>query len=129
MQKLINKPELVVDEMLLGFVRNNQGLVTTTDNLRVLKYVETPIDGKVGIVTGGGSGHKPAFIGYIGRNMVGVIAVGEIFSSPTASAFLDAFRIADSGSGVACLRKFDIRKTKEYIEKVCLTFAYDSVET
>jgi len=128
MQKFINKPELVVDEMLLGFVRNSQGLVTTTDNSGVLKYVETPIGSKVGIVTGGGSGHKPAFIGYIGRNIVDVV-VGEIFSSPTASAFLDAFRIADSGSGVACLRKFDIRKTKEYIEKVCLTFAYDSAET
>jgi len=128
MQKFINKPELVVDEMLLGFVRNSQGLVTTTDNSGVLKYVETPIGSKVGIVTGGGSGHKPAFIGYIGRNIVDVV-VGEIFSSPTASAFLDAFRIADSGSGVACLRKFDIRKTKEYIKKVCLTFAYDSAET
>lgn len=61
------------------------------------------MEGKVGIVTGGGSGHKPAFIGYIGENLCDAVAVGEIFSSPTAKAFLDAIKAADSGKGVACL--------------------------
>jgi dihydroxyacetone kinase-like protein len=69
----------------------------------VLKYAKSPQKGKVGIVTGGGSGHKPAFIGYIGRNMVDAVAVGEIFTSPSAKAFLEAFRAADGGMGVACL--------------------------
>src|SRR5699024_11999454 len=50
-----------------------------------------------------GSGHKPAFIGYIGENLCDAVAVGEIFSSPTAKAFLDAIKAADSGKGVACL--------------------------
>ena len=59
--------------------------------------------GKVGVVTGGGSGHKPAFIGYVGKNMCDSAAVGEICSSPTAAAFLEAFRAADGGEGVACL--------------------------
>ena len=59
--------------------------------------------GKVGIVTGGGSGHKPAFIGYVGENLCDAAAVGEIFSSPTAAAFLEAFKAADQGAGVACL--------------------------
>ena len=54
-------------------------------------------------MTGGGSGHKPAFIGYVGKNMCDAVAVGEIFSSPTAAAFLDAIKAADSGKGVACL--------------------------
>lgn len=58
---------------------------------------------KVGIVTGGGSGHKPAFIGYCGKNMVDAVAVGEIFSSPTAKSFYDAICAADQGLGVACL--------------------------
>ena len=62
-----------------------------------------PIAGKVGIVTGGGSGHKPAFIGYIGQGMIDAVAIGEVFSSPSAQAFLDAFRAADGGAGVACL--------------------------
>ena len=69
----------------------------------MLKYRHAPVPGKVGIVTGGGSGHKPAFIGYIGRNMVDAVAMGEIFSSPPAQMFFDAFKAADGGKGVACL--------------------------
>lgn len=57
----------------------------------------------MGVVTGGGSGHKPAFIGYVGENMCDAAAAGEICSSPTAAAFLDAFKCADQGRGVACL--------------------------
>jgi dihydroxyacetone kinase-like protein len=69
----------------------------------VLKYKGAPVEGKVGIVTGGGSGHKPAFIGYIGRNMCDAVAVGEIFTSPPAQMFYDAIKAADSGKGVAIL--------------------------
>lgn len=103
MQRMFNNPDNVVEDMLQGFVKNHKDLVLKTDNPRVLKYTKAPIANKVGIVTGGGSGHKPAFIGYIGKNMVDTVAVGEIFSSPTAKSFYDAFREADSGKGVACL--------------------------
>jgi len=103
MQRILNDPDRVVEEMLSGFVKAHRGLVSVTGNKRVLKYSAAPVRGKVGIVTGGGSGHKPAFIGYIGRNMVDAVAVGEVFTSPTAAAFLDAFKAADSGAGVACL--------------------------
>ena len=103
MQKFVNQPDMVVEDMLLGFVKNHKDLVESTENPRVLKYVKAPVENKVGIVTGGGSGHKPAFIGYIGKNMCDAVAVGELFSSPTAKAFYDAFREADSGKGVACL--------------------------
>jgi phosphoenolpyruvate---glycerone phosphotransferase subunit DhaK len=102
-QRILNDPNLVVEDMLKGFVKAQPRLVSRTANPRVLKYAVAPIKGKVGIVTGGGSGHKPAFIGYIGKNMVDAVAVGEIFSSPTAVSFLDAFRAADGGEGVACL--------------------------
>jgi dihydroxyacetone kinase-like protein len=78
-------------------------LVSATDNERVIKYKNAPIEGKVGIVTGGGSGHKPAFIGYVGRNMVDAVACGEIFSSPPAQMFYDAIKAADGGKGVAIL--------------------------
>ena len=84
MQKIINEPQNVVDEMLQGYLKANASRIAVTDNPRVLKYTGAPIKNKVGIVTGGGSGHKPAFIGYIGRNMVDAVAVGEIFSSPPA---------------------------------------------
>lgn len=103
MQKVINNPAKVVDEMVEGYVKAHPDLVAKTNNPRVLKFVAAPIAGKVGIATGGGSGHKPAFVGYVGRNMVDAVAMGEIFSSPPAQMFYDAFKAADSGKGVACL--------------------------
>lgn len=94
---------MAVEDMLVGFLKSHGDLVEATENPRVLKSRTAPVKGRVGIVTGGGSGHKPAFIGYLGRNLVDAVAVGEIFSSPTAKAFYDAFAAADGGAGVACL--------------------------
>ncbi len=102
MQRILNNPDYVVDEMLKGFLKSHNDIVEKTGNPRVVKRVNMP-DGRVGVVTGGGSGHKPAFIGYIGENLCDAVAVGEICSSPTAAAFLDAFKAADQGKGVACL--------------------------
>ena len=92
MQRIINIPDMVVEDMLKGFVKAHPDLVKPTENPRVLKSNWAGEKGRVGVVTGGGSGHKPAFIGYCGKNMCDAIAVGEIFSSPTAKAFYDAFR-------------------------------------
>jgi dihydroxyacetone kinase-like protein len=103
MNRMINNPDYVVEDMLKGFLRAHKDLVAATDNPRVVKYKKAPVAGKVGIVTGGGSGHKPAFIGYLGENMCDAVAVGEIFSSPTAAAFTDAIKAANAGRGVACL--------------------------
>ena len=108
MQRILNNPDNIVDEMLAGFVKCHSDIVkhvvTSEDNPRgVIAAVDAPRAGKVGVVTGGGSGHKPAFIGYVGKNMCDAAAVGEICSSPTALAFLEAFRAANGGAGVACL--------------------------
>ena len=103
MQRILNDPNDVVDDMLEGFLRAHRDRVSPTDNPRVVRSRAAPVKGRVGIVTGGGSGHKPAFIGYVGRNMVDAVAVGEVFTSPTAKSFFDAFRAADGGRGVACL--------------------------
>lgn len=102
MQRILNNPDNIVDEMLAGFLKTHPDIVAATGHPRVLKAARIP-GGKVGIVTGGGSGHKPAFIGYIGENLCDAAAVGEICSSPTAAAFLSAFEEADQGRGVACL--------------------------
>ncbi len=102
MQRILNDPDYIVDEMLKGFLKAHSDIVEGTDNLRVVKAKNIKKD-KVGVVTGGGSGHKPAFIGYVGENMCDAAAVGEICSSPTAAAFLDAFKVSDQGKGVACL--------------------------
>lgn len=108
MQRILNDPDRIVDEMLSGFVKCHGDIVkrviTGPDNPRgVIAAKDAPIPGKVGVVTGGGSGHKPAFVGYVGKNMCDAAAVGEIFTSPTALSFLEAFRAADGGKGVACL--------------------------
>ena len=108
MQRILNNPDNIVDEMLEGFAAAHPELVKrvvqSEDNARgVIAAKDVPIAGKVGVVTGGGSGHKPAFIGYVGKNLCDAAAVGEICSSPTALAFLEAFRAADGGKGVACL--------------------------
>lgn len=102
MQRILNNPDHIVDEMLKGFLKAHADIVEATGNPRVVKAKTAPGD-RVGIVTGGGSGHKPAFVGYVGENLCDAAAVGEIFSSPTAAAFLDAFKAADGGKGVACL--------------------------
>lgn len=103
MQRIINNPDNVVEDMVKGFIKAHPDYISPTHHKRVLKYKHAPVAGKVGIVTGGGSGHKPAFIGYIGKNLVDAVAVGEIFSSPTASAFYKAIKAADAGKGVAVL--------------------------
>jgi len=103
MQRILNDPNDVVADMLRGFLKAHSRLVQATANPKVVKYKAAPVKGKVGLVTGGGSGHKPAFVGYIGRNLLDAVAVGEVFSSPTAKSFLDAFLAADGGAGIACL--------------------------
>jgi len=104
MQRFLNDPDDIVDETVRGFVRAHGDLVRThPENARVVVARDAPVQGKVGIVTGGGSGHEPAFIGYAGAGMVDAVAVGELFSSPTAKSFHDAITAADGGAGVVVL--------------------------
>jgi len=104
MNRVINQADLVVEDMLTGWLAAHADTVrASSGNPRVVQRVQAPEAGKVGVVTGGGSGHEPAFIGYVGDGLVDAVAIGEIFSSPTAKSFLDAMRAADGGAGVACL--------------------------
>ncbi len=104
MQRIFNKADEIVDDTVEGFVKAHKDLMRSSErNPRSLVSQWAKQKGRVGIVTGGGSGHEPAFIGYIGENMLDAVAVGELFSSPTAKAFADAMIEADSGEGVACL--------------------------
>jgi phosphoenolpyruvate---glycerone phosphotransferase subunit DhaK len=102
MNRIINDPDEVAAEALGGIVAAHPDLLTTTAHTRVFRAVQ-PVQGRVGIVTGGGSGHEPAFIGYVGPGLVDAVATGEVFASPTARAFEAAFKTADGGRGVACL--------------------------
>lgn len=103
MQRIINDPNHCVEDMVKGFVKANKDFIKHTADPKVVAYNGETIKDKVGVVTGGGSGHKPAFIGYVGKNMLDACAIGEIFSSPTAKSFYNSFVEADKGQGVACL--------------------------
>lgn len=102
--RVINDPDRVVEDMLQGWIAaHGDTLRIDAGNARVVRRHDAPRRGKVGIVTGGGSGHEPAFLGYVGGGLCDAAAVGEVFSSPTARSFYDAMRAADGGAGVACL--------------------------
>lgn len=104
MKKIINKPDDVVDDMIEGILLAHSGhLRSTPESPRALVLAESPVSGKVGIVTGGGSGHLPLFLGYVGRNLLDGVAVGNVFAAPAASAVLAATRAVDSGAGVVHL--------------------------
>ena len=103
MKKFINDPYDVVDEMVEAFVQVHSKYVHKLDDARTLVRNNMPEPGKVGLVSGGGSGHKPAFIGYLGEGMLDAVAVGEIFTSPPPNACLEAAKAVDSGSGVLFL--------------------------
>jgi len=103
MKKFINDPYDVVDEMLEGFLDVHKKYVRKLDDARTVVRADAPVADKVGVITGGGSGHKPAFIGFIGRGMLDAVAVGEIFTSPPPLACLEAARAADGGKGVLIL--------------------------
>ena len=101
MQRIINDPDMLVEDMLPGFLEANKEIVHRSEaNPRTVVSNFCGGEPRVGIVTGGGSGHWPAFIGYCGQNMVDAVAVGEIFSSPTAKAFEQCVVEADQGKGI-----------------------------
>jgi len=103
MKKFVNDPFDVVDEMLEGFLDVYSGYVRKLESARTVVRVDAPIRGKVGVITGGGSGHKPAFIGFIGKGMLDAVAVGEIFTSPPPISVFEAARAVNGGKGVVFL--------------------------
>lgn len=101
MKKFINDPEKVVDEMLEGLLlAHSDCLKSVRSDNRALVRSDTPVSGKVAIATGGGSGHLPLFLGYVGKGMLDGVAVGDIFASPSSQQMLDATRAIHGGQGV-----------------------------
>jgi dihydroxyacetone kinase-like protein len=101
MKKILNKPEDYVDEMLAGLIAAHPEYYRLHgDTGKVVARANPGKDGKVGIVTGGGSGHLPVFTGYVGEGLLDACAIGDVFASPSAEQMADAIRVADSGAGV-----------------------------
>ena len=100
MKKIINKPENYVDEMLEGLYAAHPDYITyTADDLRCL-VTSNKVAGKVGIVTGGGSGHLPLFLGYVGKGMLDGCCVGGVFQSPSPEQVFNVTKEVDDGAGV-----------------------------
>ncbi|GLQ38388.1 dihydroxyacetone kinase subunit DhaK [Rhizobium albus] len=99
MKKILNNPADYVDEMLDGFVAAHPEFYAQPER-RVIARPEGATSGKVGIVTGGGSGHLPVFTGYVGPGFLDACAVGDVFASPSAEQMASAIRHADGGAGV-----------------------------
>ncbi len=100
MKKLINKPENYVKEMLEGLYIAHPDLITYTgDDVHCLVTANKK-EGKVGIATGGGSGHLPLFLGYVGKGMLDACSVGDVFQSPSPDQMLACTKYIDSGAGV-----------------------------
>lgn len=100
MKKIINKPENYVNEMLEGLYVAHSDLITyTNDDLHCL-VTANKVEGKVGIATGGGSGHLPLFLGYVGKGMLDGCSVGDVFQSPSAEQMLAVTKAIDTGAGV-----------------------------
>ncbi len=100
MKKLINDPEDVVDEMLEGMLAAYPDRLRRLDGTEVLVRADAPVDGKVGLVSGGGSGHEPTHAGYIGDGMLDGAAAGQVFTSPTADQLSEMIQACDAGEGV-----------------------------
>jgi dihydroxyacetone kinase-like protein len=105
MKKLINDPEDVVDEMLEGMVAAYPESVRRLDGTNVLVRADAPVEDKVAIVSGGGSGHEPTHAGYLGEGMLDGAAAGEVFTSPTADELSEMIQATDAGEGVLCVVK------------------------
>lgn len=103
MRKIINDPSNFVDEMIDGILLAHGDEVKTPGaDKRVLVRADAPT-GKVGIVTGGGSGHLPLFKGYVGKGLCSGVAIGNVFSSPSAQQCFEAAKAVDGGAGVLFL--------------------------
>jgi dihydroxyacetone kinase, dhaK subunit len=100
MKKIINNPEDIVDQMLDGLLKANKDKIIRIEDTNVIARKDAPIEGKVGLISGGGSGHEPAHAGFVGRGMLDCAVAGDIFTSPTPDQVLEAIKKANSGKGV-----------------------------
>jgi len=100
MKKMINKPEDFVPEMLDGLLKAHPDQLSYAEDIQTIVRADAPVEGKVGLATGGGSGHLPVFLGYVGKGMLDGCAVGDVFQSPSADQMLAVTRRINGGKGV-----------------------------
>ena len=104
MKKIINNPNNVVSEMLAGLAKANPAVVYLGEGVEVIARKEKK-RGKVGLISGGGSGHEPAHAGYVGKGMLDAAVAGNVFASPSPDRIIEGIKAADSGAGVLMIIK------------------------
>ncbi len=100
MKKLINKPEDVVKEALAGMLAAHPDLLRVDVEQQIIVRKDAPVPNKVGVISGGGSGHEPMHGGFVGRGMLDAACPGAVFTSPVPDQILAATKAVSSGSGV-----------------------------
>lgn len=104
MKKIINDPNQVVSEMLMGLAKANPNVVYAGEGVEVISRKEKK-QGKVGVISGGGSGHEPAHAGYVGKGMLDAAVAGNVFASPSPDRIIEGIKAADGGEGVLMIIK------------------------
>ena len=103
-RKLINDPDRLIEDLVEGMISAHPDLLCVEGNTgRAIVARNGPRNGKVGIVVGGGSGHEPAFAGYVGKGLADAAPLGNVFASPSPAQIMDAGFAADGGAGVLFL--------------------------
>src|SRR5437879_1810194 len=100
MKKLINRPEDVVKEALAGMEALHPELIRVDYENQVIVRKDAPVRGKVGVISGGGSGHEPMHGGFVGRGMLDAACPGAVFTSPVPDQMLAATQAVNGGAGV-----------------------------
>lgn len=100
MKKILNNPEEFVADMLDGLYKAHPEQLAYVDDIHSLVRADAPVEGKVGLMTGGGSGHLPVFLGYVGQGMLDGCAIGDVFQSPSVEQIANVTRRIDGGKGV-----------------------------
>jgi len=101
MKKILNQPKDFVPEMLEGLMKAHPDQLTNVaGDLHCVVRLDAPVQGKVGLATGGGSGHLPVFLGYVGKGMLDGCAVGDVFQSPSADQMFEVTKRINGGKGV-----------------------------
>lgn len=99
-KKLLNNPDHVVDEMLEGIILAHSDHLKMAGHERAVAAVNGPRPGKVGLVIGGGSGHEPSFVGFVGRGLADAAAIGNVFASPPPDPVIACARAVHGDAGV-----------------------------
>lgn len=129
MKKIINSADTFVQDTMEGIVAAYGDKVKFLNNdFRILLSNYEAPEGKVGIVTAGGSGHLPVFLGYVGKGLLDGCTVGEVFASPASEKMADMIRACDRGKGVLCLYG-NYNGDKFNFQMACDEVEFDDIET